>query len=45
MLWYFFALQMPEVKVAAAVVLAVAGFLNPTHFVDVNSLLTRLITY
>jgi hypothetical protein len=38
MLWYFFTLQMPDVKAAAAAVV-VAWFLNPIHFVDTNSLL------
>ena len=35
MLWYFFALKMPDLKTAAAA----AAFLNPIHFVDANSLL------
>jgi hypothetical protein len=45
MLWYFFALQMPDVKAAAAavvVVVVVAGFLNPIHFVDANRLLKSM---
>jgi hypothetical protein len=40
MLGYFFALQMPDLKAAAAAV--VAGFLNPIHFVDASSLLKSM---